>query len=129
MGKYNSSMTRVRPVFNALYDRDPTGRSWLPFLLALGSRSSGTFPDLGDLIGPPKYEFEADPDPRYLLWLVSNPDPCPARMRPIGAAGARQRSVRGEGFLREIPKPGSEQWPISPSDSRLPGVRGGGWRG
>ena len=74
MGKCNSSLTRVQPVFNALYDRDPTGQSWLPFLLALGSRSSGAFLDLGDLIGPPKYEFDADPDPRYLLWLVSNPD-------------------------------------------------------
>ena len=35
VGMYDSSKTRVAPVFNALLARDPTGRSWLPQLLSL----------------------------------------------------------------------------------------------
>jgi thymidylate kinase len=37
-GRFNSSITRVRPVFTALIERDPTGRSWLPALLELCPR-------------------------------------------------------------------------------------------
>ena len=35
MGKYNSSKTRVAPVFGDLLAVDPTGRSWWPKLLSL----------------------------------------------------------------------------------------------
>jgi hypothetical protein len=35
VGKYDSSMTRVKPVFDHLYSGDPTGESWLPKLLRL----------------------------------------------------------------------------------------------
>jgi len=41
MGTYDSSRTRVAPVFDALMDRDPTGQTWLLPLLELGSRSVG----------------------------------------------------------------------------------------
>ncbi|MCI0354659.1 MAG: hypothetical protein L0099_06435, partial [Acidobacteria bacterium] len=106
-GKYNSSLTRVQPVFDALHHRDPTGRSWLAFLLALGSRSCGTtVADIGDLTGPPQYEFEADPDPRYLLWLASNPDrlvsPDRAHWRRWSARTqrARRRLLKGEPRFR-----------------------------
>jgi len=40
MGKYNSSLTRVAPVLDRLYDRDPTGRQWLPTLLSVGDRKT-----------------------------------------------------------------------------------------
>lgn len=43
MGKYDSSITRVKPVFDQLCQKDPTGRTWLPRLLHLpvcGSRVS-----------------------------------------------------------------------------------------
>ena len=33
-GRQNSSLTRVRPFFQALFSADPTGASWLPALLA-----------------------------------------------------------------------------------------------
>ncbi|MCX5746598.1 MAG: hypothetical protein NT062_29325 [Proteobacteria bacterium] len=33
-GRFNSSITRVRPFFQALFRRDPTGESWLGALLA-----------------------------------------------------------------------------------------------
>lgn len=39
MGKYDSSRTRVAPLFDALLARDNSGESWLDALLALGSRS------------------------------------------------------------------------------------------
>ncbi|MCZ7590536.1 MAG: hypothetical protein M5U27_17110 [Gaiella sp.] len=32
-GRFNSSITRVRPVFTSLIERDPTGSVWLPVLL------------------------------------------------------------------------------------------------
>jgi hypothetical protein len=36
MGKFNSPITRVWPVFDFLMHRDPTGDTWLPGLLRLG---------------------------------------------------------------------------------------------
>jgi len=39
MGRFNSSATRVVPVFDHLYERDPTGRDWLSYLLSVGSRA------------------------------------------------------------------------------------------
>jgi hypothetical protein len=39
MGEYNSTVTRVWPVFDGLFRRDPTGTTWLPALLKLGSRA------------------------------------------------------------------------------------------
>ena len=44
MGIYNSSRTRVVPVFDRLHERDPTGTQWLPTLLELGDRVSGALP-------------------------------------------------------------------------------------
>jgi hypothetical protein len=38
MGHYNSSVTRVAPVFDALLSADATGALWLDGLIALGSR-------------------------------------------------------------------------------------------
>lgn len=55
MGKNNSSKTRVVPVFNALIEKDPTGRSWLPRLLRLGSRADRSLipSEIGELEAPP----------------------------------------------------------------------------
>jgi hypothetical protein len=39
VGEYNSTVTRVWPVFDDLFGRDPTGTTWLPALLKLGSRA------------------------------------------------------------------------------------------
>jgi hypothetical protein len=38
MGRYDSSQTRVAPLFDALLTRDDTGLSWLDALRDLGSR-------------------------------------------------------------------------------------------
>jgi hypothetical protein len=79
MGKYNSSITRVAPVFDALMDRDATGRSWLPHLLRLGSRSAGRIEQVqvGSLrSGHPRWwgkqERRFEPPPAFLRWLVAN---------------------------------------------------------
>lgn len=40
-GAFNSSRTRVRPLFRALLARDPRGRSWLPALLRLTGSDCG----------------------------------------------------------------------------------------
>jgi hypothetical protein len=79
MGQYNSSLTRVQPVFDWLVDSDPTGRSWLLRLLQLGSRASEiALPqNVGDLeAGHPrwwgKHERRLRPPARLLEWLVQN---------------------------------------------------------
>ena len=76
MGVYDSTRTRVEPVFDELLARDPTGMAWLPRLLALPTRP-----------GAPVLRFPAAPltrsgwgdaevplsAPRELLvWLVKN---------------------------------------------------------
>ena len=48
MGEQNSSVTRVWPVFDFLFDSDPTGLSWLPDLLRMGSRADVVMPELLD---------------------------------------------------------------------------------
>jgi hypothetical protein len=40
MGIYDSSLTRVAPVFDRLYDIDLSGLAWLPELLKMGDRSA-----------------------------------------------------------------------------------------
>jgi hypothetical protein len=82
MGVFDSSRTRVAPVFDRLMASDPTGRSWLPKLLALGSSSSeAAWPrGPGDLApGHPHYWGTGEarlPAPASLLeWLVENVSP------------------------------------------------------
>jgi hypothetical protein len=91
----NSSITRVRPVFQALLGRDPTGASWLPPLLSL-SKSTGvsltTISEPGRLLpavsekrmyadpvlGPIPlercFEFSVAPGSSFLRWLLTHPE-------------------------------------------------------
>jgi len=79
MGIYDSSMTRVAPIFDILMDSDPTGASWLHRLIRLGSRAGEVIlpiplgrlrHDHGRLWGSGE---RALPAPRSLLeWLVRN---------------------------------------------------------
>jgi hypothetical protein len=43
MGTRDSSKTRATPVFNFLFNRNETGRSWLPKLLELPNRGHPLF--------------------------------------------------------------------------------------
>lgn len=82
MGKFDSSKTRVVPVFDRLHDLDPTGAAWLGTLMALGSRfgHSPTLLTIGPTIQPERRYWGAGerrlPPPLSLLeWLVANASP------------------------------------------------------
>jgi hypothetical protein len=107
MGKYNSSATRVVPVFDALMDRDPTGADWFPYLLRVGSRARLiSLPrDAGNLRDDhPRWWGAKErrlPPPRLLLrWLVENVTP-----EQVLAAGDREpvRTRRLQLALRDAP--------------------------
>jgi hypothetical protein len=46
MGEYNSSVTRVWPVFDWLFHADPSGQSWISSLLHMGSRADQVEPSV-----------------------------------------------------------------------------------
>ena len=91
----NSSITRVRPVFRRLLERDPTGSSWLSRVLQLSKSSTlaGTTRSEPGIILPALskrrryhdpvqgnieleccFEFSVAPGRRFLRWLLENPD-------------------------------------------------------
>lgn len=79
VGEYNSSLTRVAPIFDRLFAVCPDGEAWLPALLRLGDRASGVsdLPSQPRLVsghGPRWGKSEmALPAPRGLLeYLVQN---------------------------------------------------------
>jgi hypothetical protein len=77
MGKYNSSETRVGPVFRALNDKDASGDSWLRPLLTMAVRTDcervAEIPsDLGQLQRPPQFELPADPARSFLRYLIEH---------------------------------------------------------
>ena len=76
MGIYNSSLTRVQPVFEHLYERDQSGTSWLLPLLRLASHPNRVPVDFGpgQLVEPPRYEFPAPPPREFLRFLLTHPD-------------------------------------------------------
>jgi hypothetical protein len=71
LGKYNSSLTRVQPIFTALSDKDESGATWLDTLLGMG----GTHPDatVGHLVSAPRFEYLVAPPKSLLRWLILNP--------------------------------------------------------
>jgi hypothetical protein len=79
MGKYDSSRTRVQPVFRQLLERDPTGESWLSDLLRsaslAGQLGDGVIRDPGVLIneGRTRFEYPAPPSDAFLRWLLLHP--------------------------------------------------------
>lgn len=103
MGKFNSSTTRVLPVFDALLRRDPTGATWLKGLLDLGSLASEVpLPkDPGQLLPGHarwwgKNERRLKPPSALLEWLVQNVQ---AAAIPLSdqSETARKRRLLAEG--------------------------------
>jgi hypothetical protein len=91
MGIYNSSTTRVVPVFDRLFDLDPSGRAWLSKLLGLGSHSGEKgLPEDPGLLRPDhprwwgKNERRLAPPRALLRWLVEN-----ISLRAVEASGDR----------------------------------------
>lgn len=78
MGEYNSSRTRVVPVFERLYQQDSTGAAWLSHLLSLGSNAKESeLQNLGSLVAGHEgwwgvNERRLSAPPKLLEWLVHN---------------------------------------------------------
>lgn len=82
MGKFDSSKTRVVPVFNDLYSGDPTGESWIHKLLSLPQHGKGKPPTgityrilpgpAGTTWGWGENEKKLSPHISLLRWLVEN---------------------------------------------------------
>ena len=111
-GRFNSSITRVRPVFTALIQRDPTGRSWLPALLELCPHRDRLPPGiraqpgelLSELVAPRLYkdkvlgeieilscfERRVAPPAAFLRWLIVNSE----QMTWPESAGTNEETLR-----------------------------------
>jgi hypothetical protein len=84
-GSFNSSRTRVQPVFGALLTSDPTGRDWIPRLLGLANRNrehgatlaanAGTLrtPEGSDDNKQP-FERAFPPPAAFLEWCIGHPE-------------------------------------------------------
>ena len=87
-GRYDSSLTRVQPFLQALFARDPSGRSWLPALAGATRNGHARF---GELLAEPGYlqtqlavrgvsgrlgcfEFPTGPPRELLTWFIDHPD-------------------------------------------------------
>ena len=125
MGKFDSSKTRVVPVFDELKRRDPIGGGWLQKLLALPRGSSAASVRIDPTQGIQhsgwgKDEVGLDPPVALLSWLLRHPrQPCSGGLsKDAGRAAKRQqwltgaKETIGEGLalLRNNPK--GERWHI-----------------
>ena len=100
MGIYDSSRTRVQPIFDALYRQNKTGTLWLTPLLKLAKRPSKrvAIPNwLDPLVESPKYEFPVDPPRSFLRWLLENPinSPNPLRSKRSITREKREKLFKG----------------------------------
>jgi hypothetical protein len=96
-GQFDSSLTRVVPVFCDLLARDPAGLSWLPALVAMPSREGRPRLRLDDPGPIEEARFGASekplPAPRALLkWLVEHPD-CLATPPDLSAEPHERRAL------------------------------------
>jgi len=98
MGKYDSSATRVAPVFDALVSRDATGASWLDALLRLANRpeSCVLIPANARLVSGHGRRWGTDERklsaPEGLLeYLARNIDPTRVQQRTGGADAHKKR--------------------------------------
>lgn len=115
-GKYDSSLTRVQPFFRTLIDRDPSGESWLPKLLAaaphgdfLASVSQAPGPLLAPLTSPtPRgrlgcFEYAVHPPRELLAWFIDHPG---ALVWPEGQAYSAETTRLRRALVHDDP-PGS----------------------
>lgn len=78
MGGFDSSKTRVKPIFDTLQSLDGTGMSWLPTLLRLPQREPPSpVPRVVGRLEEARWtptEKALPAPPSLLRWLVSNPE-------------------------------------------------------
>ena len=105
MGRKNSSLTRVQPVFNALLDLDPEGKAWLDRLLQMAAATKETplqrLRQAGSLV-PEETRAEAarrgvvferivPPPTAFLRWLLHHPQRM--AVRDSGKFGSKSESA------------------------------------
>ena len=78
MGKKDSSLTRVKPIFDRLREVDPTGVSWLNRLIMLPSLSDNSLAKKQPQTSLTRFgwgdnEVSLDPPVSLLSWLIRNP--------------------------------------------------------
>ena len=75
MRKFDSSLTRVGPIFDKLLERDSTGGTWLNNLLKLADPGQSPLPSISPLQrwGWGTSERGLHPPASLLKWLVQNP--------------------------------------------------------
>jgi hypothetical protein len=113
MGDKDSSRTRVRPIFNELLDRSPSGDGWLGELcaLALRSRAGGAFTtsNVGHLISSETpetcearlgtvFERTLAPPRAFLEWLLNHP----TRMQATNKKTFGASSVDAQKWRRKL---------------------------
>lgn len=116
MGEYDSSKTRVAPVFDQLYATDQTGHSWLSKLIALPVGGNPvTLPEICSLtieeVGWGDAEKKLDPPHALLEWLVRHPrqpvsgglssNPDKAQKRREWIEGSEERRLEALNLLRD----------------------------
>lgn len=117
MGNQNSFETLVRPIFNELLDRPPTGNQWLGDLcaLAIQTRNGVAFApsDVGRLVLSetpgthearlgPVFERAVAPPSAFLEWLLRHPDRMQITDRKhFGASGASAQKWRRKLFATD----------------------------
>jgi hypothetical protein len=116
-GQYNSSLTRVQPVFGELLRRDGTGASWLPTLLRLATKNRDQAEVLaenpGALLSDRCFETGLPPPEAFLRWLLTNPDRLAwPRVQPNWSAETRLwrgrlRGDEGPEMLRQAQERGA----------------------
>jgi len=120
MRKYDSSKTRVVPIFDQLYKRDKKG-SWLRELISLPVGGNPIcLPTNCDFTiqdrGWGKHEKKLDPPIGLLAWLISHPrqpragDLVKARKRSEWIAGSEKARLEGLALLSNNPT--GERWHI-----------------
>lgn len=130
MGRYDSTRTRVAPVFDTLFARDPSGAAWLAPLLGLPRQPDGGSANAARPVTPPlqtwgwgAHECRVRPPRQLLHWLVDHvvaPADEPATNRaqhPAGHqlataadpgaapgrdAGSRARLLEGDAATRQL---------------------------
>jgi hypothetical protein len=117
MSNRNSSETRVRPIFNELLDRSPTGDEWLGRLsaLAMQTRNGGAFTPsgVGHLVRSETpdthqarlglvFERTVAPPGAFLEWLLRHPDRMQVTDRKhFSASGANAQKWRRKLFVTD----------------------------
>ncbi len=96
MGRYNSSLTRVQPVFDALQHQDTA--TWLAELWRMAATTKqGAVPPpaaIGALVPGKVYERALPPSTAFLRWMVRHPPKLtiPAHYGATSEAARRQRA-------------------------------------